>query len=140
MYAHEAIRLRLLANSEVTAITDRIYMGFLSQSVEYPAASYRFFDAETMKVLEPFMTVHPFNQLFRFYSVSNLASGGADQAFALDLAILRSLDGFSGTITDATVSPVETVDIKGIFHQRTVNDYDDKSQTYTFITDYLVFT
>lgn len=139
MYAHEAIRLRLRADAGVSAITTRIYKGVLTQSVTYPAVAYRGTDEEAQRRLETFTSGGISRLELRFFSTTNLANGGADRAYALDRAIKASLEGFSGTITDTSVTPNESVSIQGIFHQRTFEAYDDKSQTYQVITDYEVW-
>lgn len=140
MYVHEAIRLRLLADADVTAITENIYRGYLSQNVTYPAVAYRSPDNERVDA-----TLDEFNALglrrleFTFFSTTNKANGGIDTADALDRAIRACLEGFVGTITDTDASPDESVDIQGIFHANTFDGYDDKTETSQVVSRYDVY-
>lgn len=139
MFPHEALRLRLLADAGVVAITESIYPGVLSQGVTLPAVAYRIVDKTTEPRLES--RGHPgVTELrIRFFSTCDVAEGGYDTAKDLDEAIRLCLEGFAGEVTDLTSSPVESLNIQGIFHLNTVDGYDDTTQTHQVITDYSVW-
>lgn len=139
MFVHEALRLRLIADTDVAAISTRFYPGFLTQDVTYPAVAYRLVSKDTPTRLDTRGHCGLAQFRLRFYSTTDKAHGGYDSAKNLDDAIRLCLQGFAGTITDATVSPVETLDIEGIFHDNTVDGYEDQTQTYQVISDYLVW-
>lgn len=56
----------------------------------------------------------------------------------LNKAVQKALLGFQGIVEDDTVSPVEAVDIQGIFAHPTFNvdDYDTKADVLTVFSDY----
>ncbi len=140
MFAHEALRLRLIADTAVSAlISSRIFAGVLKQGVAYPAVAYRQIGADSVERLEERGHSGLANFRYRFFSTTNLASGGYDTAKDVAEAIRLSLQGFSGTITDSSVSPIETINIEGIFHRFTLDGYDDSTQTYQVISDYDVW-
>lgn len=59
----------------------------------------------------------------------------------LNGAVQKALLGFQGTIEDVTVSPVDAVEIQGIFAHTTFNvdDYDEKTKVLSVISDYDVW-
>lgn len=138
MLVHEALRLRLLDDAEVAAITEGIYLGVLSQGVDLPAVAYRQVDKATDPTLMTENRGHPGASEFR-YRYFSTCNGNADEAVELDEAIRLCLEGFVGTITDTDSSPDEAVEILGIFHEGTYYGYDDETETHQMITEYRVF-
>jgi hypothetical protein len=59
----------------------------------------------------------------------------------LNKAVQKALLGFQGLVEDDTVSPVEAVEIQGIFAHSTFNvdDYDQKADVVTVFSDYDVW-
>lgn len=59
----------------------------------------------------------------------------------LNKAAQKALLGFQGTVLDDTVSPIEAVEIQGIFAHSTFNvdDYDAKADVLTVFGDYDVW-
>lgn len=137
MLVHEALRLRLLDDAGVTAITENIYLGVLSQGVEFPAVAYRQSDKSTDPTLMEENRGHPGTSEFR-YRYYSTTDGNPDEAVELDEAIRLCLEGFVGTITDTDASPDESVEILGIFHEGTFYGYDDETETHQMITEYRV--
>lgn len=56
----------------------------------------------------------------------------------LNKAVQKALLGFQGFVEDDTVSPVEAVEVQGIFAHSTFNvdDYDTKADVLTVFSDY----
>lgn len=140
MYVHEALQVRLLADADVTAITENISRGYLGQTPNYPAAVYRSPDEDRLdETLDEFNAIGLRRLEFTFFSTANKATGGIDAADELDRAIRACLEGFVGTITDADASPDESVDIQGIFHVGKFDFYDDKTETSQVVSRYDVY-
>lgn len=138
MFIHEAIRLKLLADAGVSAITTRIYPGVLSQSVTYPAIAYRITGKDPVLKLEERGRNGLARFSIRFFSTTDRAHGGYDTAKNLDDAIRLCLEGFRGSISNDD-SPIETVEIDGIFHSNTFDGYEDRTETFQVLTEYDVW-
>jgi hypothetical protein len=144
MLIHTALRIRLLADAAVAAlIDDRLYGVVAAQSTLYPATAYRLLQKEPVRSLNKRGHSGLCRYRFRFVTACDKASGGADGGYstakAVDEAIRLSLEGFQGTITNTNVSPAESVIVNSIFHRKSEDGYEDKSQTYHVITDYDVW-
>ncbi len=140
MFAHRALRLRLINDAAVsTLIGTRIFAGVLKQGVTYPAVAYRQIGADSIERLEERGHSGLAQYRYRFFSTTTLANGGYDTAKDVAEAIRLCIQGFSGVITDSSVSPIETLNIQGVFHRFTLDGYDDSTQTYQVISDYEVW-
>lgn len=142
MLINEAIRRHLIANAALVAVVgQRIYPNKLSQGVTYPAIAYRRAGKTTVEHLEEDNGGHAGLAQFRirFFSTTTQANGGSDTAFEVDELLRLAMQGFRGTVTDLTASPVETLEINTILHQTTFDGYDDETQTYQVISDYDVW-
>lgn len=138
MLVQEAIRRYLLANVNLSAqVGTRIYPGFLSQGVTYPAIAYRRFDKNIVENLDEENGGHAGLALFqfRFFSTTDKAHGGYDTANQVDELIRLAIQGFKGSVT----YNAETVEIQGIFHRFTGDGYDDETETFQVISDYDVW-
>ncbi len=63
-----------------------------------------------------------------------------DTQAKMDKAVERAIDGFQGVVVNATVSPIEQIEIQGIFHTGITDDfYDDKTQTFQVVSVYEVW-
>lgn len=138
MYVHEALRLRLLDDAGVTAITEQIYLGVLSQGVEFPALAIRHSDKTTEQTLNTENRGHPGVSEFRYTFFSTCRDENPDVAVNLDEAVRLCLEGFQGTITDTDSSPDESVEIQDIFHEGTFYGHDDETDTHQMVTSYRV--
>ena len=139
MLVHEALRLVLLADADVIAITTRIYPSVLPQDCEFPALVYDRQGKETIERMDSRGHAGLAAFIIRFWSISSLDEGGADTVYALDEAVRLCLQGYSGSVADPDSSPEESVYINGIFYRETRQGYDDKTRTYQCITDYEVW-
>lgn len=137
MVAEDALRLKLLADADVIAITTRIYPMVLSQDAVYPAIAYRLDNQDELLKLDSEGHTDLVAHRFLFFSTTDQAHGGYDTARDLASAIRSCLGGFVGSVTNSAATA--TYNINGIFHIFTRGGYEDKTQTYQFISEYQVW-
>jgi len=148
MLVAQAIFKILSTNAALIAIVDdRIYPGKLPQDVgghyAYPAIVFRRIERSSLPILnngEPGESRGSSGlqqNRWRFFSIG-LEPTYSKQSI-LDDAIRLCLEGFQGTVTDETVSPVESIEIQGIFPLTSVDFNDDKTATFQVISDYDVW-
>lgn len=95
-------------------------------------------------IRDPILTPSGYNGLvrtrFRVFS-SMKTRAGFTAARKIDAAVNKVLLGFQGIVVDGTVSPVEALEIQGIFAHQVSNvaEYDDKVQLATFFSDFDVW-
>lgn len=113
----------------VTLVGGKVFPGILSQSVTYPAVSYRQVHRKTEPVMDSATTTPP-NSHFWFVSA---AKGSGTEAYQkaklIDEAIRLALQGYQGTVTLATSPPVSLY-IQGIFFLDSADEYIDSTQTH----------
>lgn len=140
-YLAQAIGALLVASSDVTAIAgSRIYCPKAPQKTDWPCVVYR--DVSSVR-----------DELLAYPGTSGLVFGrvrvfcaGKDNNYAeqkvLDRAVRTALRGYQGTvISNSQTSPVQTVEIQGIFCQTTsgVDEWDDKTGIGSIMSDYGVW-
>lgn len=77
---------------------------------------------------------------FRVFA-SMKTRAGFTTARRIDAAVNKALLGFQGIVIDDTVSPVEQLEIQGIFAHQTSNqpEYDDRTQLASIFSDFDVW-
>lgn len=143
MLIGQALGLILSGSGAVNAfVNGRIYEPVLPQKVaagstQYPAIAYRQNDDEHVDLLHSPMSALTKTE-YVIFSVSK-GPGNLSEARRLNQAIRDLLEGFQGTVTDGTVSPVETLEVQGIFPGTSRDAYDDQTQTHQVITQYEIW-
>lgn len=137
MLVDQAVRKLLATDAGVIAIAStRIYGGILSQDATQPSVTYRVVSRDHEEDLDGPSGLR--TSRFRIYSTARKKVGDYTVAKQLDEAVRLALHGFSGTVTDLTVSPPETIEIQRVFAASSFDFYDDKTETHQIISDYLV--
>jgi hypothetical protein len=148
MIVAQALFKILSTNTTLIALVgDRIYPGKLPQDVgggyTYPAIVFRRVERSSLPILNPGEPGESRGSSglqenrWRFFSIG-LEPTYSVQA-RLDEAIRLCLEGFQGVVTDETISPVESIEIQGIFPLTSVDFNDDKTATFQVISDYDVW-
>lgn len=149
MIVAQALFKLLSTNAALIALVDdRIYPGKLPQDLgrdryQYPAIVFRRVERLSLPILDAGSTGQPRGSSglqqsrWRFFSVG-LEPTYSVQA-QLDEVIRLCLDGFQGVVIDDTVSPVESIEIQGIFPLTSTDFNDDKTATFQVISDYDVW-
>jgi hypothetical protein len=116
-------------------VADRIYPGFLAQTVTYPAIAYRLVNRSRVDQLTDRRSTGLAQSRFRFFCTAQGPDRYAE-AKRLEDAVRLALEGYSGEVTGESPEAVyiQTIEPLG------VNDfYDDATQTHQAIADYDVW-
>lgn len=149
MEIDEAIGKLIEVHSGVAAIIgegdeSKLYSPFAPQEVRYPNVVFR---AVPPTLREPLMTPSGFTEglvrtrsRFRVFSSMKTRAGKA-VAKRLNKEVRKALLGFQGLVVSDTVSPVEVVEIQGIFPHTTedVDQFDEKTDVMSVISDFDVW-
>jgi hypothetical protein len=121
-----------------------LYCPLAPQDVQYPNVVFRMVPP-TLR--EPLMTPSGFTEglvrtrsRVRVFSSMKTRAGYA-VAKRLNQAVRKALNGFQGIVINDTVSPIESVEIQGIFPHTTqdIDEFDEKTEVMSIISDFDVW-
>lgn len=140
MFVGEALKKILSDSASVSALVgNRIIPGTIEQTTVWPAVAFRRVDEIREPTLDSPSTEPPMSR-FVFFSVvkQGVYSGVSARRLAsqVDKAMRDALLGFSGTVVVDALSPPDSMIVQGIFFVRSVDTYDDKTQTYQYASVY----
>lgn len=141
MQIEDAVYQLLKTDAAVTAIVSgRIFQGVMPQEVHsYPGIVYRAPEdggRAIIRTLEGGCTL--VSQRIKVFS----AAHKANQSGPLDIAVIKCLDEFSGTVTEPDTSPEESIEIQGIYLTQPdqglahAYQYVDKTKLHEFISEF----
>lgn len=135
----QALQQILLADAAVVALVGaRIYSPVLPQTVTYPAISIQLDKRDSVRQLNNRGSTGLAVSGYRIAAISQGPSKYA-QAKRIAEAVRLALEGYSGTVTDSTVSPIESVRIQLISPEGSRDHYDDATQIHRVIADFDVW-
>ncbi len=141
MLIEQAIYQILRNDAPIAALVgSRIVYGVLDQIQTYPAIAYRppaVGNRTLIRTLGGGCSL--VSQRVHVYSASKgRGNAVAELAAELDAAVSKALDEYRGTVSDMTVSPVESIYIQAIFSTNLAHRYvyDDPQQVHNFLTEF----
>ncbi len=140
MLIEEAFAQILNANVALDArINGRSYPGILPQEVDYPAVAFRTVGRESIMTLADGRS-ELIKKTIRTFSADK-GPGNYESPKIVDDLLIKALEGFAGIVTNDTVSPVESMEIQGIFAVpgSSADGYDDRTQTNQVISEFEVW-
>lgn len=140
MLIEEALAQLLNGNAALNARIDgRSYPGILPQNVDYPAVAFRTVGRESIMTLADGRS-ELVKKTIRCFSADK-GPGNYESPKLVDDLLTKAIEGFAGTVINATVSPVESMEIQGIFALpgAAADGYDDRTQTDQVISEFEIW-